>query len=206
VVNPELHDRAARVALAVSAPCLRPEGAGQRHVRLGEHDAPERAGVDQLPHASRGPEPAERVAHHERDAGPLARAPHPLACLDAVRDRLLHQNVAAALRARQRLLLVHVVGRHEHDPFDVRVLDRLLEALRRCAAEALGELRAPRLVAAEAGDELEAGALGGSSQAGRPHARPDHGDPGHPSCSRSQSAATGRVLYGTLAQPWFPSS
>ena len=89
------------------------------------------------------PEPAERVADHQRHAAASHASPHPLAGLERVRDRLLDEDVPPALGARERLLLVHVVGRGEHHALHARMLDRLLEARRRLAAEALGELAAP---------------------------------------------------------------
>ena len=144
MVDPELHDRPAGIASRWARHALGLERPGQRHVRLGQDHAPERALVEQLLDAAGGPEPAERVADHQRHAGVRARAPHPLARLDGVRDRLLHEHVATALGARERLLLVHVVRRHEQHALDIRMLDRVLEARRRLAAEALGELAAPR--------------------------------------------------------------
>src|SRR5215207_3452183 len=206
VVDAELHDRAAGVALALRSPGLRLEGARERHVRLGQDHVPKRLVVEQLLHAAGGAEPAERVADHQRDPGLPARAPHPLASRDAVRDRLLDEHMAATLSARERLLLVHVVGRHQQHAIDAGMPDRLLEIRSWLAAEALGELAAPLLVPAETSQELEPCALRSVRQARRPHACPDDRNAAHPSCSRSQSAATGRVLYGTFAQPWFPSS
>ena len=48
-----------------------------------------------------------------------------------------------------------------------------------------------------------AAARGGEPR--RPHPRADHRHP-HASCSRSQSATSGRALYGTFAHTWLPSS
>jgi hypothetical protein len=134
------------------------------------------------------------VAHHQRHGRVRTRAAHPLGRGEAVRDRLLDEHVPAVLGARERLLLVDVVRRDEQDALDLRVSDRGLQARGRLAAEAFRELAPPRLVTAEAGDELQLGARRRLREPRRPHARPDDGDSAHPSCSRSQSAATGRVL------------
>jgi hypothetical protein len=173
VVDAELHERPTRVALAVSAPRVLGQRPGQRERRLGEHDAPERAGVEQLAHPPRGAEAAERVADRQRHAGARALVAHALGGLDGVGDRLLDEDVAAALRRRDRLLGVHVVGSDEQDALHVRVLDRRLQGGCGLAAVLRREGTAAFLVTGEAGDDAQAGAVGRRRHAGAPHADAD---------------------------------
>src|SRR4051812_2482806 len=214
VVDAELHERAAGVALASRAPLLRRQDAGQRERRLCEDDLPERSIRDQLRDPPSRAEPPERVADHQRHARLGARGRHPFGVLDRVGDRLLDEHAQAALGARERDLRVRVVRREDQRRLDLRVLERDAQRRRGAAARALGERAAAIRVAAVARDEPQAGALGRRRDLTRPHPRADQGDADRPPVggahARSryaiQSPTSGRYLYGTLLQTWLPSS
>ena len=183
VVYPQLHDRAAGIALAVRSPCLRLEGARQRHVRLGQDHPPERAVVEQLLDAARRAEPAERMADHQRHAGVRAlarRIRSPAAVLSEIgfstktwRPRSAHASACSSCTS---------LGVASSTPSTQGRAIASLEVRGGLAAEVLGEL-APLLFSSllKHVDELEPGALRSVGEARRPHARADDRDASHPS-------------------------
>ena len=91
--------------------------------------------------ASRSRRKAHRVAEPVDLAAPLAGRHHALRTGEAHRDRDLDQRVLASLEAADRLRLVLLAGRGQHDHVDRRVRQRLVERQGPSAiAEARGEL------------------------------------------------------------------
>jgi hypothetical protein len=136
MVDPELDERRAAPLL----PGARPDGRREREVGLGEHDGAESAAFEHCLRLAGRTEPAQLVPDEERDARGRARVPHPLRGGDRRRDRLLDEDVPAAPRRGERLLLVLAVRSREHDR--VGGLERRLVRAGRGAAEALRECAA----------------------------------------------------------------
>src|SRR5262245_19254864 len=133
----------------------------ERPLRLGEHDAPERAGGDELPRADVGWVLAQVEGDAERDARAAARLHHAHGVGDRRGHGLLAQHVLAGLRRLDHVRGMQRVRRAHDDAVDARVLEEVAKpTVRGSCAVLLRELVRAALIAAVDANKLAAADLG----------------------------------------------
>ena len=117
---PPLRERCARRRAVAAAHAERP-------LRLGEHDAPERSGGDELARADIGRVLAQVEGNAERDARAPARLQHSHGVGDRRGHRLLAQHVLTGFRRLDDVLGMQGVRRGHEDAVDTRVLEQVAQ-------------------------------------------------------------------------------
>ena len=151
---PPLRERRARRRAVAAAHAERP-------LRLGEHDAPQRAGGDEVARADIGRVLAQVEGHAERDASAAARLQHSHGVGDRRGHRLLAQHVLTGFRRLDDVLGMEGIRRAHEDAVDARVLEEVAKPTVRgaCAVRLRERLRAALITAVDA-DELAAAGHG----------------------------------------------
>src|SRR4029453_2756477 len=148
---PPLRKRRARRGAVAAAHAERP-------LRLGEHDAPQRPGGDELARADIGRVLAQVEGNAQRDARAAARLQHSHGVGDRGGHWLLAQHVLAGFRRLDDVLGMQGIRRGHEDAVDTRVLEEVAElTVRGACLVLLRERLRPVLIAAVDADELAVG-------------------------------------------------